>query len=413
MLTAACLAITALALNPEPDPDNGGLTLPEGFGAVVVHEGVGPARHIAVRENGDLYVALRRNRGGGIVCIRDEDGDFKADRVEKFGQVQGTGIAIRDNWLYFGGDFQIVRFELPEDSLTPVGDFERIVFGFVQEGQHAAKPIDFGADGKLYVNCGAPSNACQQLSRTPGSPGMDPCPLLEYCGGIWVYDPDTKDQEHPADGERFATGLRHCVAIDEHDGAIYTVMHGRDQLDTLFSEHFDNAQNAELPAEEMHRLTQDSNAGWPYTYWDGMKDERMVAPEYGGDGEQISDNDDFQDPIQAFPAHWAPNAIMIYEGEQFPERYRGGAFVAFHGSWNRAPFPQAGYKVTFTPMDGGEVAGDYEVFADGFAGSPEIRSPRDAQHRPMGLATAPDGSIYISDSVRGKIWRVFWVGEKE
>jgi len=413
MLTPLCIAAALITVQPEPAPDNGGISLPDGFAAVVVHEGVGPARHIAVRDNGDIYVALRRTGDGGIVCLRDEDGDGKADVVKYFGKIQGTGIALRDEWLYFGANFEVVRYKLPADSLVPTGEPELVVDGFVQSGQHAAKTIAFGDDGTLYINCGAPSNACQEQSRTPGSPGKQPCPMLEYSGGVWAYDADTPNQKHPEDGVRFATGLRNCVAMTTHDGSVYIVMHGRDQLNSLFPEYYDSKQNADLPAEEMHKLTQGADAGWPYTYWDSQRNQRMVAPEYGGDGVAASTNDDYQDPIQAFPAHWAPNGVMIYEGKQFPEHYQGGAFVAFHGSWNRAPEMQAGYKVTFTPFTDGLPSGDFEVFADGFAGKEEIRSPREAEHRPMGLATGPDGSLYICDSVKGKVWRIFYTGDNE
>lgn len=410
MIALACLVAVSACSNAQPEEPIR-LMLPDGFEARVVHEGVGPARHIAVRDNGDLYVALRKNSGqGGIVCLRDEDGDTAFDRTEYFGDVEGTGIALRGDHLYFGADYKIVRYELPGDSLTPTGEPELIVDGFVQNPQHAAKAIAFDEDGNLYVNCGAPSNACQEQMRTQGSPGQEPCPILEYAGGIWKYDADTPGQKHTEDGERFATGLRNCVDITWHDGALYAPVHGRDQLDTLFPEHYDSEENAQLPAEELHRLTKGSNAGWPYTYWDGLREARMVAPEYGGDGETVSDNSEYQDPIQAFPAHWAPNGVMVYEGEQFPERYRGGIFIAWHGSWNRAPFEQAGYKVTFSPMESGEIAGAYEVFADGFTGKETIRSPREARHRPMGLATGPEGEVYIADSVRGRIWRVDYVG---
>jgi len=410
---ATTLLLAAAAVGCQPG-ENTGITVPEGFTATVIHEGVGSARHMVVRDNGDIYVALRQRQNGyGIACLRDADGDGSYETVEYAGKVQGTGIALEENWLYFGEDFRVVRFELPDDSLTPVGDPEVIVRGFAEEGQHAAKSIDIGDDGKLYINCGAPANACQIKMRTPGSPGMEPCPILEYAGGIWVYDANKPNQQHTRDGVRYATGLRNCVAIDQHDGAVYAVMHGRDQLDSLFPDLYTPQQNADLPAEEMFRLEQGNDGGWPYTYYDGGRDERMLAPEYGGDGQTPAEKGKYTEPIQAFPAHWAPNAVLIYEGEQFPEWYRGGAFVAFHGSWNRAPEMQAGYNVTFTPFEDGLPSGAFEVFADGFAGVDEIRSPRQAEHRPMGLAQGPDGSLFICDSVKGTVWRITHTGGDE
>lgn len=410
----AMLALVPLLLGCQPETIVE-LSLPRGFTAEVAHGGVGSARHIAVRENGDVYVALARPviGGGGIACLRDEDNDGVYEITEYFGEVRGTGIAIRGEWLYFGEDFRVVRYRLPADSLTPVGEPEVIVEGFSESRQHASKPIDFGDDGRLYINVGAPSNACQEQDRTPGSPGMDPCPILDYAGGIWSYDPDTPNQQHAADGTRFATGLRNCVAMDAHGDAVYVTVHGRDQLNALYPDLYDDKQNAELPAEEMHRLTQGSDAGWPSTYYDGNQVKRVLAPEYGGDGSATPEEGKFQDPIQAFPAHWAPNGMLIYTGEQFPDRYRGGAFVAFHGSWNRAPLPQAGYTVTFSPFVDGMPSGPYEIFANGFAGSPDIPSPRDARHRPMGLGVTPDGALLIADSVEGMIWRITYTGTGE
>jgi glucose/arabinose dehydrogenase len=110
--------------------------------------------------------------------------------------------------------------------------------------------------------------------------------------------------------------------------------------------------------------------------------------------------------LVAFPAHWAPNDLLFYSGKNFPAKYQGGAFVAFHGSWNRAPEPQAGYKVVFQPMKAGKPAGAYEVFADGFAGVLADNNPRNAQYRPVGLAIAPDGALYVSDSQKGRVWRI-------
>ena len=113
-------------------------------------------------------------------------------------------------------------------------------------------------------------------------------------------------------------------------------------------------------------------------------------------------------PIGAFPGHWAPNDLLFYTGTQFPEKYRGGAFIAFHGSWNRDPEPQGGYSVVFARMVDARPAKDFEVFADGFAG--ETKQPRGATYRPTGLAQSPDGALYISDDVKGRIWKVMYVG---
>lgn len=406
------MTLSSVACAMTPDPDNGGLTLPSGFGAVVVAENLGPARQVVVRENGDVFVCFRRTaQGGGVAALRDEDGDGRADRIERFGRA-GSGLEIHNGWLYLGEDDAIHRARLG-DGLTPEGAWETIVSGFPGQRAHSVKPMAFDGEGNMYVNVGAPSNACMERTRTPGSAGQRPCPELELRGGVWRFDAAREGQRHGRDGERYATGLRNCVAITWNNDAdaLYVVMHGRDQLDSLWPDMYDASQNADLPGEEFHLLREGSNAGWPYTYWDPMRGERIVAPEYGGGPDVVSDDASFQDPIMSFSAHWAPNDLVFYDGEQFPERYRGGAFVAFHGSWNRAPMPQRGYCVTFTPFDGERPSGGHEVFANGFAGREEIRSPRDARHRPCGLAVGPDGSLYIVDSVRGTLWRVFYTGQ--
>ena len=132
----------------------------------------------------------------------------------------------------------------------------------------------------------------------------------------------------------------------------------------------------------------------------------MQAPEYGGDGKKVGDCAKYPLPVAAFPAHWAPNDLLIYTGSQFGQKYSGGVFIAFHGSGSRTPLPQGGYNVVFQPLRDGKAAGNYEVFANGFAGKiPMKREEADA--RPMGLAQGPDGSLFIVDSVKGKLWRVF------
>jgi mono/diheme cytochrome c family protein len=135
----------------------------------------------------------------------------------------------------------------------------------------------------------------------------------------------------------------------------------------------------------------------------------VLAPEYGGDGGKVGDCNKSEPPVAALPAHWAPNDLKIYKASHFPKAYQGGAFIAFHGSWNRAPGPQGGYNVVFQPLSDGEASGNYTVFADSFAG--RKKEPGAAIHRPSGLAVGPDGALYITDDKAGRIWRVTYSGD--
>lgn len=393
--------------------DNGGIVLPEGFRAVVVSDSTGSARHITIDDDGDIYVALRRSRnGGGIAALRDTSGDGVADTTEFFGDHTGTGIHSRNGYLYFSSDVAVYRYDMEPGDLTPQGEPELIVEGFPEQRSHAAKSFTFDENGHMYVNVGAPSNACQEESRTPESPGIEPCPQLEWQGGIWQFDDSRQGQSQQEDGHRYATGIRNAVALDWNSGSghLFVVQHGRDQLNSLWPDYYTVEDNAENPAEEFFRIEDGDNLGWPYTYYDTQKDQKMLGPEYGGDGEMQAEEGKYEDPIMAFPAHWAPNDLLFYEHTAFPDRYRSGAFIAFHGSWNRAPEPQDGYNVVFVPFEGAEPAGEYEIFADGFAGTDTLRSPGNADYRPMGLAMGDDGSLYISDSMKGKIWKIVYTG---
>lgn len=393
--------------------DNGGITLPEGFQGVVVADSIGQARHITVDSNGDIYVMLDElNNDNGIAALRDNSGDGIADEIEYFGDFTGTGIEHRNGYLYFSSDTSVMRYEMSAEELIPEGEPETIIRGFPDQGSHAAKSFTFDGSDNIYVNVGGPSNACQEESRTPGSPGMEPCPQLERQGGVWQFSAVTAGQTQEDDGHRYATGIRNAVALDWNSDIdnLYVAQHGRDQLNQLWPDYYTVEDNAEKPAEELFMVNDGDNFGWPYTYYDLQKEQKMLSPEYGGDGETPAEEGEYEDPVIAFPGHWAPNDLLFYRGEQFPSEYLNGAFIAFHGSWNRAPEPQDGYNVAFVPFDGELPSGDYEIFADGFAGADTLNSPGDAEHRPMGLAAGPDGSLYISDSVRGKIWRVVYTG---
>lgn len=411
LLVMACWACQPKSQEEEPVSDTSTLELPDGFSSTIVVDSLGaPARHIAVSNNGDVYVKMARlGHHGGIVALRDENGDDHADVIESFGDYTGTGMAIYNGYLYASSDTSVYRYKLSEGSLLPdTSNRETIVTGLIPQRGHEAKSITMDGAGHIYVNVGAPSNACQENDRVKGSPAMDPCPLLEWQGSIWQFDADTPGQTQQNGGKKYCTGIRNCVALDwdPASNGLFAVMHGRDQLAMLFPELYNDTTSAELPAEEFLQIDEGDDFGWPYCYYDHVQQQKVMSPEYGGDGKTIGRCEDKKKPIIGFPAHMAPNDLLFYTGDQFPARYKNGAFIAFHGSWNRAPLPQKGFFVVFVPFKDGKPSGDWEIFADGFKGADIIHGPGDAMHRPTGLAQGPDGSLYVSDTMKGRVWKI-------
>ncbi len=381
------------------------ITLPQGFSATVFADSLGEARHM-VFDNGFLYVKMGSLKNGpGIVRLKDANGDGVAEEKWAFGGYGGTGITVKGGFLYASSNDEVFRYKLNADGSVDTASQQTIVSGLINKHQHESKSIVLDNAGNIYVNIGAPSNSCQEKDREAGSMGMNPCPILDSAGGIWQFKADKTNQKY-ADGVRYCTGIRNIVGLDWNSQVndLYAMQHGRDDLDRLFPKKFTEDQRVELPAEEMFRIHKGDDFGWPYCYYDPVQKAKVQAPEYGGDGKSTKGCDSKQKPIYAFPAHWAPNGLLFYTGDQFPEKYKNGAFIAFHGSWNRAPQPQAGYKVVFLPFRDGMPSGEYEVFADGFAG--DNKTPGGAEHRPCGLAQGSDGSLYISDDKDGRIWKV-------
>ncbi len=402
---------TALDLGP----DNAGLTLPDGFGALKVADSLGKPRHIAVTAQGGIYVKLEKSgEGKGILYLEDDDGNGSAEVKMGFGDYGGTGILVDKSGLYASSNSEVFRYKVDADGkVVDPASVDTLITGLIDRRQHNSKSIALDDSGNIYVNIGAFSNSCQKEDRTLGSMGMKPCPILDSAGGIWQFRTDKTKQSY-GDGKRFATGLRNVVGLDwnERDNHLFVMQHGRDQLNTLFPDLYDAETSADLPAETMYRIEEGSDAGWPYIYYDQIQDKKILAPEYGGDGKKTGPGD-IQDPIVAFPGHLAPNALLFYTGDMFPEKYRNGAFIAFHGSWNRAPEEQEGFNVAFVPFENGRPSGDYEIFADGFAGTDPIMSPDAAQHRPTGLAQGPDGSLYVSDDQGGTLFRIVYIDKAD
>lgn len=402
LILGAAMPISTSAPSAEGD-----ITVPAGFKVSTVVESLGKNRHIVVNSNGDIYVKLEKLKDGkGIIVLRNKNGKYEV--IKSFCSYPGTGIAIKNGYLYATSDNEVFRYKFNAANEIANGDApEKIVTGLISANQHASKSIILDNAGNIYVTIGAPSNACQVKDRTAGSPGQDPCPILEKAGGIWQFKANKLNQSYP-EGVRYATGIRNCVGLDwnSQQNQLYAMQHGRDQLAGLFPSEYTSEESAELPSEEFLQVKKNSDFGWPYCYYDHLQKKKVLGPEYGGDGKKQDRCASKDQPIMGFPGHWAPNDLLFYTGNMFPAKYKNGAFIAFHGSWNRTPLKQAGYFVVFVPFKNGKPSGNYEVFANGFTGKESIMGAGQAKYRPCGLAEGPDGSLYISDDNVGKIWKI-------
>jgi glucose/arabinose dehydrogenase/mono/diheme cytochrome c family protein len=406
--------------------DNGGITLSPGFCATVFADHLGHVRHLVVAPNGFVYANTWSGRyygndtpppGGMLIALQDSKGNGQADKVQRFGPTYaegdhgGTGIAIYQNRIYAETNDRIVRYALPAQGGVPMGAAETVVSGLPLTGDHPMHPIAIDAQGNMYVDLGSATNSCQSENRLPGIPGNKPCTELETRGGTWLYNANRLDQRF-SPAQRFATGIRNGEGFSfDSAGRVFATQHGRDQLFENWPKFYTGAQGQNEPAEELVQLRRGGDYGWPECYYDYDQKKLVLAPEYGGDGgKTVGVCAQKQEPAAAFPAHWAPNDMLIYEGNGFPSAYKDGAFIAFHGSWNRAPGPQGGYNVVFQPLSDRKASGPFVVFADGFAGA--VKAPGRASHRPTGLAVGPDGALYIADDSGGRIWRVTFQGDK-
>ena len=414
LLTAAFFAASA-ALAPRANAQqcahDTGLVLPRGFCATLFADSIPLARHIAVAPNGDVFVATmagRPNAPRGIVALRDANHDGIADERRSWGPFSSSEVRLFDGYLYAENGSGVVRYKLPAGSLEPAGAADTVVKDLPPGGNHFLKTFVIAPNGVMYVNVGTATNACQSKDRQKGVPGIDPCVERETRGGIWKFDARKHDQTQPM-GEHYAIGIRNSVGmdLDPADHSLWVMQHGRDQLN-LWPEYTDLA-SAESPAEELIHVKEGGDYGWPYCYYDVPRQQMLLAPEYGGHDDRQGRCAGVLGPVATFPAHWAPDGLLFYRGGNFPAKYRRGVFIAFHGSWNRAPEPQAGYRVVFQPLDGNAAAGPYETFVTGFF---DNGKPTAIGGRPVGLAEGPDGALYIADDQHGRIWKVAYVGAR-
>ena len=433
----AAVSIVAGSVSADPDHftvhaadsacpgDDSGLKLPPGFCATIFADGIGHARHLVVSADnvvyvntwsGDYYPAGEPvHEGGFLVALQDKSGSGKADVIERFGGTAqdgwhgGTGIGLYNGSLYAENNDSIVRYTLPANAIVPTDPPVTVVSGLPLGGDHPMHPFYISDDGMLYIDVATATNACQAKNRVLHAPGADPCTELETRGGIWRYDAKKTDQTFSS-SERYATGIRNAegFGVDKADNRVYITQHGRDQLYANWPEIYKPDQEATLPSEEVMLLRQGGDYGWPECYYDPFLKRLVLAPEYGGDGHKPGVCSTKTGPAAAFPAHWGPNGMVFYDQKQFPAAYRNGLYIAFHGSWDRAPYAQGGYNIVFQALTHSGAAGRCEIFADGFAGG--VITPEGAIHRPSGVAEGPDGALYVSDDIKGRIYRIAYVG---
>lgn len=418
LLSALALVAPAAALHAQaaraPSPrapaclpgEAGAPRLAPGFCAMHVADVARP-RHLAVADNGDLYVSFQGQSGaptpaqrGGVVVLRDGDGDGSFESRSYVGNESVTGVALRGGFLYAATNTAVLRYRL--EGGLPVSTADTIVAGLASTPGEPTKSIAFADDGALLVSIGAATDACAPYAA-PGTPaaagppqrGEDPCGQLQTRAGIWRFDP-TRTGQRLDGAERWATGIRNAVALASHptSGAIYAVSHGRSMLARWPG--FTAQSDVDLPAEEFHRVERGRAYGWPYCYFDPKLGRLVLSPEYGGNGVEVGRCASFPAPIYAFPAHRGPNDLLFYTGSHLPARYRGGAFVALHARANPG--------VAFIPFANGRPSGTHR----------EIASPQPGaavgSFRPNGLAQAPDGSLYVAEDGTGRVWRIVYTG---
>lgn len=337
--------------------------VPQGFAINVFASDFKTPRWMAVAPNGDIFLA--ETGANQIVVMRDPQHKGTATEREVFatGTTRVFGIAFKDDYVYVGNTNQLVRFRYDPKTSKRLGEAEPLMK--LPSGGHNTRSLAFSADGKhLFVAVGSGSNI---------NTGEDP-----IRAAITICDPDGKN------ARLFATGLRNPVglAIEPVTGKLWTGVNERDELG-------DN-----LPPDYFTSVTDGGFYGWPYSYIGSNVDDRVKQEHPELVAKAVI-------PDVLLGAHVAPLQFAFYSGKQFPQSYWGGAFVAEHGSWNRAS--RAGYQIAFVAFKDGKPSGDPVPFMTGMVPDP---SAPDVLGRPVGVAVAPDGSLLVADDGGGKIYRI-------
>ena len=390
-LVLGCLSLpvgTALAQQPEePKPTDvrieahvyepvqleasedliGQIQLPDGFKIQKFAEGLGKPRIMTVAEDGTVYVT--RREPGDVMMLRDTDGDGTADVQEVVAQKPDLhGIALRGNTMYLTTVREVYTAERQSDGT--LGELQQIISDLPDGGQHPNRTVAFGPDEMLYITVGSTCNACDETNDNNAT--------------ILRANPDGSDRQV------YATGLRNTIGFGWHPVTeqLYGMDHGIDWLG-------DDEQK-----EELNRIEQGKQYGWPYIYADGKHNPQDEPP----DGITMAEWAEMsEEPVGLYTAHSAPMQMAFYTADQFPTEYKNNAFVAMRGSWNRKP--PSGHEIVRVRFDESGNPTGIEPFLTGFLVQME-NGDYGRFARPVGVAVAQDGSLLIGDDMNGVIYRI-------
>ena len=338
-------------------------TVPPGFRLNVFAANFKRPRWLTVAPNGDIFLA--DTGAGEIVVLRDPQRTGGAQEREVFadGMKRPFGIAFREDYVYVGNMNEVVRFRYDPKTSKRLGEKEHLLD--LPSGGHDTRSLAFSADGKhLFIGVGSASNI---------DTGEDP-----RRAAVTICDPDGKNARLYAAGLRNPVGL----ALEPVTGEVWTTVNERDEL------------GDDLPPDYFTSLKDGGFYGWPYSYIGGNVDPRVKPQQPDLVARAII-------PDVLLGAHVAPLQFAFYTGKQFPESYRGGAFVAEHGSWNRAT--RSGYQIAFVAFKNGKPSADPVPFMTGLVPDP---TGTDVSGRPVGVTVAPDGSLLVSDDGAGVVYRI-------
>lgn len=336
------------------------INLPEGFEISIFASGIENARSMAVSPAGTVFIG---NRGEDkVYALQDTDGDGKADKTHVIasGLKTPNGVAFNNGSLYVAEINRLLRYDNIESNLTSPPQPTVVYDDYPTDQHHGWKYIAFGPDGKLYVPVGAPCNICESENE--------------------IYATITRMNPDGTGREIFARGVRNSVGITwDNDGALWFTDNGRDML------------GDDMPNCELNKATEAGmHFGYPYCHSGDIAD-----PEFGAK----FPCSDFVQPAQKLGAHVAPLGLKFYNGDMFPDEYKGHLFIAEHGSWNRSK--KSGYKISLVKVENGKAV-SYTTFADGWLNEEE----QEAWGRPVDVLVMADGSLLISDDKAGVIYRV-------